>query len=77
MKVTVNDKTVFMFPTGLVINRLTAGIIRKKLRKEGIKLSRKQTVRLIKALRKYRRKHPEWNLVEACEANGDSVIVRI
>ena len=77
MKVTINNKTVFMFPTRLVINRLTAGFIRRKLRKEGVKLSRKQTVRMIKALHKYRRKHPEWNLVEVTETDGDSIIVRI
>lgn len=77
MKVTVNNKAVFMFPTRLAINRLTAGFIRRNLREEGIKLSRKQTVCIIKALHKYRRKHPEWNLVEAREAGGDNVIVRI
>ena len=77
MKVRVNDKTVFMFPTRLAINRLTAGFIRRKLRKEGVKLSRKQTVRMIKTLHKYRRKHPKWNLVDAREAGGDHVIVRL
>ena len=77
MKVRVNDKTVFMFPTRLAINRLTAGFIRRKLRKEGVKLSRKQTVRLIKTLHKYRRKHPEWNLVEANEAGNAHLVVRI
>ena len=77
MKVTINNKTVFMFPTRLVINRLTAGFIRRKLRKEGVKLSRKQTVRMIKTLHKYRRKRPEWNLVDAREAGGDHVIVRL
>ena len=77
MKVLVNDKTVFMFPTRLAINRLTAGFIRGKLRKEGVKLSRKQTVRLIKTLHKYRRKHPEWNLVEANEVGNAHLVVRI
>ena len=77
MKVTINNKTVFMFPTRLVINRLTAGFIRRKLREEGVNLSRKQTVRMIKTLHKYRRKHPEWNLVEITETDGDSIIVRI
>ena len=77
MKVTINNKTVFMFPTRLAINRLTAGFIRRKLREEGVKLSRKQTVRMIKTLHKYRRKHPEWNLVEITETDGDSIIVRI
>lgn len=77
MKVTVNDKTVFWFPTRLAINRLTAGFIRKKLRKEGVKLSRKQTVAMIKALRKYRKRHPEWNLVEIANSGGDHIIVRI
>lgn len=77
MKVRVNDKTVFMFPTRLAINRLTAGFIRRKLRKEGVKLSRKQTVKMLKAFRKYRRKHPEWNLVEANEAGNAHLVVRI
>lgn len=77
MKITVNDKEVLMLPTCLVINRLTAGFIRKKLRKEGVKLSRKQTVRLIRVFRKYRRKHPEWTLVEATEAGGEHVIVKL
>lgn len=77
MKVRVNDKTVFMFPTRLAINRLTAGFIRRKLRKKGIKLTRKQTVKMLKAFRKYRRKHPEWNLVEANEAGNAHLVVRI
>lgn len=77
MKVTINNKTVFMFPTRLAINRLTAGFIRRKLREEGVNLSRKQTVHLIKTIHKYRKKHPEWNLVEATETDGDSIIVRI
>ena len=77
MKVRVNDKTVFMFPTRLAVNRLTAGFIRRKLRQEGVKLSRKQTVRLIRVFRKYRRKHPEWTLVEATEAGGEHVIVKL
>lgn len=77
MKVTVNHKTVFWFPTRLAINRLTAGFIRKRLRKQGIKLTRKQTVKMLKAFRKYRRKHPEWNLVEANEAGNAHLVVRI
>ena len=77
MKVTVNHKTVFWFPTCLAINRLTAGFIRKRLRKQGIELTRKQTVKMLKAFRKYRRNHSEWNLVDAREAGGDHVIVRL
>ncbi len=77
MKVTVNHKTMFWFPTRLAINRLTAGFIRKRLRKQGIELTRKQTVKMLKAFRKYRRKHPKWNLVDAREAGGDHVIVRL
>lgn len=73
MKVSVNDKTVLLFPTALVVNRLFAGIIRRKLRKEGVKLSRKQTVKLIKAFRKYRKKHPDWVFVDAVSASGAHV----
>lgn len=77
MRVTVNDKTVFCFPTNLIVNRFFAGMIRRRLRKEGVKLTRKQTVKMIKALRKYKKRNPNWNLVEVTESDGEHVIVRI
>ena len=65
------------FPTGLILNRLTAGIVRKELEKEGILLTRKQTILFIKELKRYKKKHRDWNLVEVEGSDEDSVIIKI
>lgn len=70
-------KLTLRFPTGLVLNRFTAGIVRKQLKKEGVNLTRKQTVLFIKELKKYRRHHRDWNLVEVEENGKNSVIIKI
>ena len=80
MKISINwDNTKFTlrFPTGLALNRLTAGMVRKELEKEGIHLSRKQTVLFIKELKRYKKKHRDWNLVEISENDTNSVIIKI
>lgn len=80
MKISIKSdklKMVLRFPTGLVINRFTAGIIRKSLKKKGIHLSRKQTVLFIKELKRYKKKHRDWNLVEVTESGTNSVIIKI
>ena len=80
MKISINSgdtKLVFRFPTGLVLNRLTAGIVCRKLKKEGFHLTRKQTVLFIKELKRYKKKHRDWNLVEVEGSDEDSVIVKI
>ena len=80
MKISIKSdklKMVLRFPTGLVINRFTAGIIRRKLKKEGVLLTRKQTVLFIKELKKYKKKHRDWNLVEVEENGGNKVTIKI
>ena len=80
MKISINwdnTKLALHFPTGLILNRCTAGIIRRSLKKKGIHLSRKQTVLFIKELKKYKKKHRDWNLVEVTESGTNSVIIKI
>ena len=77
MKITANTRTVFCFPTGLIANGLTTGIIRGQLKKEGIILTGKQTARLIKELKQYKETHPDWNLVEVDKSNGDTVKIKL
>lgn len=80
MKISINSgdtRLVFRFPTGLVLNRLTAGIVCRRLKKEGIHLTRKQTVLFIKELKRYKRTHRDWNLVEIEGSDEDSIIVKI
>ena len=80
MKIFIKDdksEMTLCFPTGLVINRLTAGIVCRSLKKKGIHLSRKQTVLFIKELKRYKKKHRDWNLVEISENDTNSVIIKI
>ena len=77
MKITLNTRTVFRFPTGLILNRFTSGMIRRNLKKEGIRLTRRQTARLIKEIKRYKKNHADWNLAEICEAGGRTVHIKI
>ena len=70
-------KLTLHFPTALVLNRLTAGIVRKSLKKQGVRLTRKQTVLFIKELKRYKKTHRDWNLVEVEENGKNSVIIKI
>ena len=80
MKISINwddTKLVLRFPTGLILNRLTAGIVRGSLNKQGVTLTRKQTVLFIKELKRYKKTHRDWNLVEVEETGKNSVIIKI
>ena len=77
MKITINTRTVFIFPTGLIMNRFTSGIIRRKLKKEGIRLTRKQVSLFINEIKRYKKSHADWNLVEVDSKDGDRVTVKI
>lgn len=76
MRVTVNTRTVFRFPTGLA-NHVMARTVRRKLKKEGIKLTRKQISLFLKELKKYKKSHADWNIVEIDSKKGDVVRIRI
>lgn len=77
MRITVNDRTVFRFPTALAINGLTAGLIRRRLKKEGVRLTGKQIRLSIRALRRFKKQHDTWNLVELDSGGGDAVRIRL
>lgn len=64
-------------PTGLLLNRCTAGIICREAEKYGVRISRSQMKVLIKALNTYRRSHPDWVLVEVSGADGEYVQVKL
>jgi len=81
MKIDVTDergKHIYIaVPTGLLLNRLTAGGIARGASKQGISLTRSQTIRLIQALRTCRRQNKGWKLIEAESANGERVEITI
>ncbi len=72
MKIVINKRTVFLFPTSLFLNCCTVGIFRRKLKKEGINLTRKQVLLCIKEIKHYKKNHMEWALIEIEEKDGTS-----
>lgn len=64
-------------PSGLVLNRFSAGFASKHLKKYGLDATKEQAVAFIKALNHYRRKHPEWVLVEIQSSDGEYVKVKL
>lgn len=80
MRIYVNDSDGtninIRIPTGLFLNRLTAFILFKILQPE-VPLTKEQAYALINALRRYKRTHPGWKLVEVHSAEGDVVEIRL
>lgn len=65
-----NNHTVFVLP-----NNFIAVIIRQKLKKERINVTKKQALLIINKLKQYKKRHPKnWNFVEINEKNGSSII---
>jgi len=79
MRVIVKEGTGENFnikvPTGLVLNPVTAGFVSKACKDKGVDISRKQFLMLLKALRTYKRTHPEWKLLEIDDAGGEHIEV--
>ena len=53
------------------MNRMTALIAPGVLEKKGIEITKEQALRMIQAIRGYRRRYPDWKLVEAEMSDGD------
>lgn len=81
MKVSVQEKDGqdinLQFPTNLVLNGVTAGIVSRLCGKKGVNIPTRYMRELIKAAREYKKNHPEWTLVEVSERNGDKVEIRL
>ena len=76
MKITINQHKILL-PALFVVNPLTAGIISKTLKKDGILLTRKQILLLAKILRQYKKQHAEWNLVEVQPKSGSTINITL
>ena len=64
-------------PSWLILNRFAASVAPKYLKEYGIDITKKQAAAFVKALNRYRRKHPEWVLVEAQSSGGEYVTVKL
>ncbi len=66
-----------ILPTGLALNRFTAGMVAKSLAEQGVQMNKKQARTFVKHLNRYRRSHKEWVLVEVESADGDKVKIKL
>ena len=64
-------------PTGLFCNRLTAGFAAKLMAQNGWNATPEQMARFFQAARHYKRKHPDWVMVEVQSSDGDYVYVKL
>ncbi len=81
MKILVRseNRTIrILFPTGLLLNRLTAFIAVKALKSAlSVDLTAGQIVELARAIKAYKRRHKGWELVNITSSNGDIVYIRL
>ena len=82
MRVTINGNDhhipiKLLFPTGLVLNRLTVHFIPKALKDSNISLTRQQALKLIKELKRCKKRFPNWKLVEVKSADGECVEIKL
>ena len=70
-------KWKFRIPLGLVFNRMTAGFIARRAQKEGTNISKKQLRALIKEVKKYKKNHKNWKLVEVDSVDGLHVEINL
>ena len=65
------------FPTGLMVNGLTARVACAALRKKGVPITQKQMAGLMKAWRRFRRHYPKWTRVEVESHEGEHVKIEL
>ncbi len=80
MKIRVNtegSRIRLWLPNWLIMNRLTAQFGAKAIKGKGAAVTGRQINRLFKAIRAYRRAHPDWVLVEVQSCAGEDVYIKI
>lgn len=66
-----------VFPSGLVLNSISASFLPKYLEEQGVHITRAQALMFIKELNRFRKRHKDWTLVEVQDADGDIVEIRL
>ena len=81
MKIQIKEagghKLCFPIPTDAILGRITAAILPRALKDEGITITRKQAYQFLKELRRYKKAHPDWVLVDIQDACGDTVKITV
>ena len=81
MKIQIKEagghKITLPIPTGAVFGHITAAILPRALKDEGINITRKQAYQFLKELRHYKKAHPDWVLVDIEDSCGDTVKITV
>lgn len=62
-------------PSGLVLNRMSARLVSAELRKRNMNISAEQLHLMFRAIKAYKKAHPEWKLVEMQNQKGERIEV--
>lgn len=81
MRVVVNSpgckRIRIWLPSGLVFNPVAAMFLPGVVKQNGIEITREQALAMVRVINRYRRRHPDWKLVEVESATGDYVLVTL
>ena len=81
MKIQIKDSENHKFcvpsPTGAVFGHITAAILPHALQDKGITITKKQAYLFIRELRRYKKHHPDWVLVDIEDSCGDTVKITV
>ena len=69
--------TRIRLPNGLLMNGLSAGFLSSKAKQKNISISASQLRILFRAIKRYKRTHPEWVLAEVNDHGGDTVKIML
>ena len=77
MQIKVYKAMDLRLPTALALNGLTAMVFAPKLQAQGYDISAAQLCVFFREIRRYRRTHPEWDLVEVLSDDREMVRIRL
>ncbi len=81
MKIIVSEKDStsikIYIPTCIALNRAVASIAAIVLKKNGVKIKRREIVAIFKVLKRYKYHHRNFNLVEVYDSDGDYVLIKL
>lgn len=81
MKIQIKDSENHKFcvpiPTGAVFGHITAAILPRALQDKGVTITKKQAYLFIRELRRYKKHHPDWVLVDIEDSCGDTVKITV
>ena len=82
MKVVIHSekkKLFILFPTTLLLNRFTAAIATKMIKRKwpSIDISTRDSLKLIATIKEYRKNNKHWELIHISFASGDIIYIRL